>query len=65
MNEQQIPGQDPAAVPAKTTNVNVYEQKSTTTVATPAAASSGVNIQTIAIIAAVVIAVIVLINMLS
>lgn len=61
MNEQQIPGQDPNAVPAKTTNVNVYEQP---TVATPQA-SSGVNIQTIAIIAAVVIAVIMLINMIS
>ena len=59
MNEQQIPGQDPAAVPAKTTNVNVYEQPAATT------ASSGVNIQTIAIIAAVVIAVIMLINMIS
>ncbi|MES2764585.1 MAG: hypothetical protein V4642_01855 [Bacteroidota bacterium] len=59
MNAQQIPGQDAAAVPAKTTNVNVYEQP-----AAPAA-SSGVNIQTIAIIAAVVIAVILLINMIS
>ena len=58
MNAQQIPGQDPAAVPAKTTNVNVYEQPAV-------AASSGVNIQTIAIIAAVVIAVIMLINMVS
>ncbi len=60
MNAQQIPGQDPAAVPAKTTNVNVYEQPAAATVA-----SSGVNVQTIAIIAVVVIAVIVLINMIS
>ncbi|HYF02097.1 MAG TPA: hypothetical protein VEC36_01880 [Patescibacteria group bacterium] len=61
MNDQQVPGQDPNAVPSKTT-VNVYEQPGTTT---PQASSSGVNIQTIAIIAAVVIAVIMLINMIS
>jgi hypothetical protein len=61
MNEQQIPGQDPNAVPSKTTNVNVYEQPATVT----PQASGGVNIQTIAIIAAVVIAVIMLINMIS
>ena len=58
MNAQQIPGQDAAVVPAKTTNVNVYEQPTAT-------ASSGVNIQTISIIAAVVIAVIMLINMIA
>ena len=61
MNSEQVPGQDPSGVPSKTTNVNVYERPTVSTTQ----ASTGVNIQTIAIIAAVVIAVIMLINMIS